>query len=126
LLMLVLAFASPHKGVNMPVIGIGNALLDWLLAWPFVIKRVLAPEVVLAKPASLSRGFRVRYGVAVTLGVVSDLASLVPIAAVVLSSRLLGLATPYAIALMIFFSTRLFVVLPFGIRALFGRLPELA
>jgi hypothetical protein len=125
LLMLLLAFGSPHRGASVPLIGLGDAVLGWLLAWPFVIKRVLAPQQMFSN-ASLSSRFRVRYWAAVILGLVSDLATLVPVVMAVLMARLLGFRIPNPVALLIFSCIRLFVTLPLGVRRFFRRLPEIA
>lgn len=125
LLMLLVAFASPSRGASTPIIGIGDAVLGWLLAWPFVIKRVLAPQQVFSN-TSLSSKFRVRYWPAVILGIVSDLATLVPVVMAVLMVRLLGFRIPNPVALLIFSCIRLFVILPLGVRRFFRHLPEIA
>lgn len=125
LVVLLAAFGSPYRSSHALFLAVGNAALGWLLAWPFVVKRVLAPQQVFLN-ASLSNRFQIRYWAAVILGVVSDLASLIPMVAALLLFRLLGLRIPNPVALVIFSVVRLFAVLPFGLRRLFRQLPELA
>jgi hypothetical protein len=127
LAMLLIAFGSPHRGANAISFYSVCVLLEWLLAWPFVIKRALAPQVIFPR---LSPGadvdpnrIRVRYRVAAVIGVVADLTSLVPVAAAVLLLHLAGVSIRSAGAIAIFFLLiRTFAVLPLGIRALARRL----
>src|SRR4051794_21445384 len=124
LLTLLIAFGSPRRGVNAPLFDAMTVLLAWLLAWPFVIKRVLAPEVVLAN--SPHDRFRVRYSVAVILGIVSDLGSLVPVAGLILVLRLFGVTSVGAFALIVFLLFRMLLVLPLCVRAVSQRVPRIA
>jgi hypothetical protein len=123
LAMLLIAFGSPHRGASAIAFYVACVLLEWLLAWPFVVKRALAPQVIFPRlnPSRL----RVRYWVAVILGVVADLASLVPVAAIVLALHLSGIpiraAGPVSI---LFLLIRMFAVLPIGIQALARKLPQ--
>jgi hypothetical protein len=124
---LVIAFGSPHRGISAIALYVVFVLLEWLLAWPFVVKRALAPQRIFPKlnPGADATQMRVRYSVAVILGVVADLASLVPVAAIMLLLHLSGIPIRAAGPVAIFFLLiRMFAILPIGIQALARRLAK--
>jgi hypothetical protein len=119
------ALGSSYRSTHASLIGIANAVLGWLIAWPFVVKRVLAPQQVFSNAESQKR-FRVHYWAAVILGIVADVASLLPVVMTVLMVRFLGILIPNPVALLFFTCIRLFIVLPLGVQRLFRQLPEIA
>ncbi len=100
-------------------------VMEWLLAWPFVARVALAPQVLspdLYPPSAFNpkrQRSPVRYGPAVLFGVVVDAVSALPLLALAWALHSLASAP---LLIVLFLLIRLFVVLPLGAQLLSRRL----
>jgi hypothetical protein len=101
--MLVLAFGSQASAASSAAFFGLYFAMECLMAWPFVMRRTLPPQVFSLDP----RGFALRYWPSVMFGVAADMLSALPL----IFLNLLGASERgfVAVALVL---VRLFVVLP--------------
>ena len=129
LVLLIVAFTTvlaPALGRSGSLtINLLYAVMEWLLAWPFVARVALAPQILAPDryPPGQFNPKRerspVRYGPAVALGLAVDAVSMLPLFGMAAALHRLSLA-PYLVMLGIL--VRLFVVLPAAIQLLVRRL----
>lgn len=116
LLVFLFAFAAPARWNSPYWFALAYAALGWLLLWPFVLRRGLPPELFGFNPKEA----QLQYWPAVMFGLLVDLASLVPVIAMILALRVAGFTIGGTVVAILLLTVRLFAVLP-GATGLLGR-----
>lgn len=116
ILMFLFAFGSPARLASPQWFALAYGALGWLLLWPFVLRRGLPPQLF----GFDAKHARLQYWPAVTFGLLADLASLIPVLAIALLMRAIGMPVNGAGIMLLVVVTRCVVVLP-GAIGLMGR-----
>ena len=130
LFLLIALFTVAFGSLRSPVVGVvvwgSYLLLKWLVAWPFVIRRTLAPQFMLpltgVAPNLDPKSIPIRYWACVALGLVTDLVSFFPVIVILLLLRDAGLLIINSLLLsLLFFIVRFVLILPAGVYLLARR-----